>query len=181
MWAWSFDRKKDLFCACFVNVDTHTYTREARRANICQSIFHARSQQFRFMCCPILPLSRRRSFHHVKSLVEWVGSEVAQTFDPIRLLFFPPHDGKHKRFIRKNVLSKKLPFPRTGIIFACLVFVRFSANKFLKAIKQHNILLYFWSLAQIYFKLVGKYVFECRIIHYNGDSSLIFEMSTRLL
>lgn len=134
MWAWSFDRKKGPFL-CVLRECWHTHTREARRANICQSIFHARAQRFRFVCCPIPPLSRRRSFHHVKSLVEWVESEVAQTFDPIRLLFFSPHDGKHKRFFRKNVLSKKLPFPRTGIIFACLVFVRFSANKSLKATK----------------------------------------------
>jgi len=88
MWAWSFDRKEGPFL-CMLRERWHTHTREARRANICQSIFHARAQRFRFMCCPIPPLSRRRSFHHVKSLVEWVGSEVAQTFDPIRLLFFP--------------------------------------------------------------------------------------------
>lgn len=68
-----------------------------RRANICQSIFHARAQRFRFVCCPIPPLSRRRSFHHGKSIVEWVGSEAAQTFDPYGYYFLSPDDGKHKR------------------------------------------------------------------------------------
>jgi len=145
---WSFDRKKGPFL-CVLRECWHTlaHMHVRRRANICQSIFHARAQRFRFVCCPIPPLSRRRSFHHVNPTSNGRGVKWPRRLTPTVTIFSPRTTVNTNAATQpsKKVPTKKLLFPRAGIILVRRVVARCSAYKSLKAIKQHNILLlYSW-------------------------------------